>query len=361
MSIFFIALGILLAALVALGIIKKDRSAVEEDSVRSVLIDLPDADVPEVSDSKSEAITLSRSSRKSKIEEYYDQREESLLNPKEKVEDPVKSIGGETPQASSSRASGPVSSDDLFGNSGKAPAKTPDSRSSYRETPQEREARHQRRREEAIDMANELTVRDDITAPAEETPQRIEIAPPQMSATRQTGVISSLSGSGGGVSSLENPSGIYSCESDHPFKCVFPKGEKIKSGQRVSIRLLEDMLAGSYAIPRNTHLQAYVTIDSRLELEISSIEIGGHIVPLGCVAYDTDGLKGIYCPETGEIKRTVTTSSLGTVGSLVGGRVGRVAGEIVNTGVSIAQNASGERTVTVPAGYTFFIAKKKQQ
>lgn len=60
------------------------------------------------------------------------------------------------------------------------------------------------------------------------------------------------------------------------------------------------MLVGPYVIPKNTHLQAYATIDSRLELEITSIEIGGRIITLGYTAYDTDGIKGIYCPDAGD-------------------------------------------------------------
>lgn len=360
-SIFFIGMGVLIAVFVVVSIAKKPDGKEEQAPVQSVMIDLPDPEVPEMSDSKSDEITLRRSGRKNNIEAYYDSRESLLGEPAERNEDPMKSIGGGTSTNTQGNSGNARTSEELFG-SGASPSVPNGNRAeTYRETPAQREARHQKRREEALDLANEISGRQEGGSDdgARES-DRIDLTPPQSSATRQSGVISSLSGSGGGVTSLEQPSGIYSCESDHPFRCVFPKDEKIKSGQRVSVRLLEDMLVGSYAIPKNTHLQAYVTIDSRLELEISSIEIGGRIIPLGCVAYDTDGVKGIYCPEAGEAKRTVKTSGLSAAGSLVGGRVGRLAGEIVNTGVSIAQNSAGERTVTVPAGYSFFIVKKKQ-
>lgn len=39
-------------------------------------------------------------------------------------------------------------------------------------------------------------------------------------------------------------------------------------------------------------------IGDRLELQIRSLEMSGRIVPLALDAYDTDGLPGIYCPES---------------------------------------------------------------
>ena len=366
MAVFLIVLGALLLLLVAVSISKKEKST-GEDEQESVHIDLPDAEVVDVPDSKSDAIESGRASRRSRIDEYYDSCEVAW-NRRSRVEDPLETVGGGGSPSGGYGASDqiePRTSHDLFGDS--APQVQPQeaNENRYHETPAQREERHQRRREEAIEMANEMSGRSgseqqpkSACEPAEE---RIYLAPPPSSATRRSGVISSLGGTGGGVSSLDSPEGAFSSDSEHPFRCVFLKEEKLKSGQRVSVRLLEDMIVGPYIIPKNTHLQAYATIDSRLELEISSIEIAGHILSLGYVAYDTDGVKGIYCPDAGDASRTVKSSGLSTVGSVLGGRVGRVAGEVVNTGVSIAQNASGERSVNVPAGYNFFIVKKKQQ
>jgi len=66
----------------------------------------------------------------------------------------------------------------------------------------------------------------------------------------------------------------------------------------VTLRLLEDYDADGIRIPANTHLAAICKIGKRLELQVRSLEMNGRIIPLALDAYDTDGLQGIYCPET---------------------------------------------------------------
>lgn len=364
MAVLLIVMGLLILLLVFLSIRKEGKDS-PGDERQSVHIELPDAEISDVPDSKSDAYTARNIGRNSRIDEYYDSCEVAWNVERKTVEDPLETVGGGGGgNAQPSAPAEPRSTEDLFGSG--TPAQTPQPKPSnpYRETAAQREERHQRRREEAIDMANELSGRESspaVTGAMDEPAQeRIELNPPPASGSRRSGIISSLDGTGGGISSVQNQPEAYSADSEHPFRCVFLKDEKLKSGQRVSVRLLEDMLVGPYVIPKNTHLQAYATIDARLDLEINSIEISGRIITLGYAAYDTDGLKGIYCPDAGDGARTVKTSGLSTVGSVLGGRVGRVAGEVVNTGVSIAQSRTGERTVSVPAGYNFFIVKKKQ-
>lgn len=359
MAIFLIVVGVLLLLLIILSTGKKKGGKEKETQSESIHIELPEADITEVTDSKSDAYTARHLGRNSRVDDYYDSCEVAWNSQKATVEDPLSTVGMDPHKAGGSRPQTAKTSEELFASAPPVQSGVTRQSNPYRETEIQREERHQRRREEAIDMANELSGRKEDEPTASE-PERISLDPPTSQTARRSGVISSLDGTGSGVSSLGNQGGVHSSNSEHPFKCVFLRDEKLKSGQRVSVRLLEDMTVGAYLIPKNTHLQAYVTIDSRLELDISSIEVDGHIISLGMTAYDTDGMKGIYCPDVGEISRTVKTSGLSTIGSVVGGRVGRLAGEVVNTGVSIAQSKTGERTVNVPAGYTFFVVKKKQ-
>jgi len=106
---------------------------------------------------------------------------------------------------------------------------------------------------------------------------------------------------------------------------------------------------------------ASCTINKRLEMEIANIEMQGRILALGYEAFDMDGTKGIYCPDTGNSGRTVKNKGTSLAGTALSSRVGRLASDVVTTGVSLIESATGERTVSVPAGYTFFIVKKKQQ
>lgn len=344
----------------ALVLKSRERAALKDDmQTGSVMVDVPGAQVKDIPDSKTESIVTRVLGRKENISDYYDScmaRNSAKVN-----EDPLSAVGGG--EVTKSSEPEPKTSGELFPDASARESAAPSEQPSRRMSPQQREERHRKRREEAVRMAGEMSRQNGADAPreaAEPPEERISIGGQSSSGKRISGVISSLCDSGGEISSLQNEGEVFSSDSEHPFRCLFLRNEKVKSGQKVSIRLLEDMAVGDFIIPKNTHLQAYATVDTRLELEINSIEIGGRIVQLCYAAYDTDGIKGIYCPDAGDATRTVKTSGLSTIGSVLGGRVGRVAGEMVNTGVSIAQSAAGERTVNVPAGYNFFIVKKKQ-
>lgn len=180
---------------------------------------------------------------------------------------------------------------------------------------------------------------------------------------RRSGTISSLESEWGdnGFSSLEEKKEAHDGSSGRPFECMFVRQEKLREGTRVSVRLLEDLSVGGALIPRNTHLQAVCKIGERLELRVQSLEMGSRIYTLGYVAYDTDGYEGIYCPDLHKQDREqAQTRGLGLFNALIGSRVGRTVSEVVQTGVSIAQSRSGEVTVTVPAGYRFFLVKSEE-
>ena len=148
-----------------------------------------------------------------------------------------------------------------------------------------------------------------------------------------------------------------------PFKCMFVRDQKLTSGQRVTLRLLEDYVEGGVRIPANTHLAAICKIGDRLELQVRSLEMNGRIVPLALDAYDTDGLQGIYCPETSSAKnsRKVREDAISTAGTTFGGLVGDLASTVIRTGASIARSASGEVSVNVVSGYEFYLVKSERK
>lgn len=82
-----------------------------------------------------------------------------------------------------------------------------------------------------------------------------------------------------------------------PVLCMFVRDEKLKNGQRATLRLLEEYNADGVRGPANTHLQAVCKIQERLTLSVRSFEMNGRIVPLLLEADDTDGLVRIYCPD----------------------------------------------------------------
>ena len=151
--------------------------------------------------------------------------------------------------------------------------------------------------------------------------------------------------------------------SKRPFRCMFVKDQKLTSGQRVIIRLLEDYNLDGVCIPANTHLAAICKIGDRLELQVRSQEMNGRIIPLALDAYDTDGLQGIYCPETSAAKNSKKASddAISTAGQTFGGLVGDIASTIIRTGASIAKSATGEVSVSVVSGYEFYLVKSERK
>ena len=257
-------------------------------------------------------------------------------------------------------------SEQMFGTGAQPPTPSysaPSASNPYRETPAEREARHRRRQEEAMQMVERMTSEEKpeepAVAPVTETKSE---QPPKVTIIRQSSSISTLDDdfSSSGLSSLDDDSSLTIIGESHPFKCMFAKESKIRNGQRVSVILLEDIMVGGIPVPKNTHLMARCKLSDRLELEFENIEIGGRILHLGYEAYDVDGSRGIYCPDVANTGRQVRSRGSNIISSTLAGRMGRIANELVSTGVSIAQSAGGEITVSVPAGYTFYIVKSQK-
>ena len=171
----------------------------------------------------------------------------------------------------------------------------------------------------------------------------------------------SFSSSDGVISSLDDEQNDmavrYADDVKRPFRCMFIRDEKIKNGQRVAVRLLEEYKQDGIRIPANTHLQAICKIDDRLRLTIRSLEMNGKIIPLQLEAYDSDGLAGIYCPEASKSVKTATNDLITTAGSSLGGLVGNLANTVIRTGATIARTASGENTITINSGYEFYLVK----
>ncbi len=201
------------------------------------------------------------------------------------------------------------------------------------------------------------------TPKQEETPEAEPIPETKINVKRSD-AISSLDGDFGGVqglSSLDDETMFV--DDSHPIKVMFVREEKLRNGQRVSLRLLEDMVIdGGTLLPKNTHLTATCNISERLELQVSSIEINGKIFALNYSAYDIDGAEGIYCAQSKtnqEIKQG--TQEAITEGSSILTEViaGRAASRVVQSGAQMIRSRTGETTVTVTSGYVFYLVYSK--
>ena len=178
--------------------------------------------------------------------------------------------------------------------------------------------------------------------------------------------LSAVGSSDGIISSLDDDfedAAVQYEGAKRPFRCMFVRDQKLKSGQRVTLRLLEDVVVDGVRIPANTHLAAICKVGDRLDLQVRSLEMNGRIIPLALDAYDTDGLQGIYCPETSSARASKQASqdAISTAGTTFGGLVGDLASTVIRTGASIARSASGEVSVSVVSGYEFYLVKSERR
>ncbi len=341
-----VAVGLVLIAISMFG-----RASGRTDSDRSVAVTIPDAEVQPVADSKSAAmrgaVTLDR---------YFGE-----LSPDD-AEKEV-SLVSEPEAASGASAEARVAESDeavvarTFG----VPPSSPEAASPRRSSGGGHSSLSQEERLE-YDRQRAEMVRDVLTGgPSEEAPVT-EDAPE----LPQSIDLSAVGSSDGIISSLDDDfddAAVQYEGAKRPFKCMFVRDQKITSGQRVTLRLLEDYEDGGVRIPANTHLQAICKIGDRMELQVRSLNLGGRIVPLALDAYDTDGLQGIYCPETSSSKasRRVKDDAISTAGQTFGGLVGDLASTVIRTGATIAKSASGEVSVSVVNGYEFYLVKTERR
>lgn len=150
------------------------------------------------------------------------------------------------------------------------------------------------------------------------------------------------------------------------FKVAFAYSDKVRSGDRVSLRLKERLNIDGYDIPLNSIIFATCQInEQRLLLHVSNIDLNGKQYTLNYDAFDVDWEDGLYCPSSssGETTKQLTDDATNLASSAVSGVVGSYAGRLISSATSIFGNLSRkkEASVVVSEGYEFYLmpARKK--
>jgi len=331
-----LAAVVFIVVLLLIPVLVKEKPQ-EESSVVAVI---PEADLTEGDDSKT------ASYRNGNISDYWDE------------------LGKDNPEPVSPDIQGQAPTDDLRGKGSRRPPamEVDDIFGDYRNAPAPEPANKQSRGSGKGQRSSPAKESSAETKPAGQAAVTEE-APKPRAQVKRSGAVSSLdedvSGDlGNGFSTLDGTDRWVGGEAGKPYRCMFTRDEKVKSGQRITVRLLEDLVIGTTHVPRNTHLQGLVNISDRMEVSITSLDMGGKILTFHFEAFDTDGGKGIYCSDLSKTKKEVTEQGLATVTSTLNSRLGRVARDAASVGASIVRNKAGEATVTVPAGYTFYIIEE---
>lgn len=333
-------------------------SSVAEEQVS---VNVPEGVAVPVSDSKTEAYRSTRISTEQYFAQLSAEEDISLVSSDgdDVKEKPL--VVAEDEEAAAKRVFG---DSEVSGNSGKMEDRERDFSTSLRSARNdnvhtmnyEERLEYDRRRAEMVrDVLAEGEIaaqagNDDYDRPRPEMLSRNDLA------TGNDGIITSLD------DDFDDPSVRYSSSAKVPFRCMFVRDQKVVDGQRVTVRLLEDYSADGVFVPANTHLAAVCKVSDRLELSVRSVEMNGRILPLQLVAYDTDGMAGIYCPETSASRnsRRASSDAISAVNSTFGGLVGDLANTVLRTGATIAKSASGELSVKVVSGYEFYLVKSER-
>ena len=102
-----------------------------------------------------------------------------------------------------------------------------------------------------------------------------------------------------GFNTMDSPVGV---SEKNTISAIIHDDQTLISGQSVRLRLSEPMIAGTTIIPANSLLTGTAALQGeRLGISISSIEIGGAIIPVEIAVYDSDGQYGIFIPNSLEL------------------------------------------------------------
>lgn len=174
------------------------------------------------------------------------------------------------------------------------------------------------------------------------------------------------------ISSLEDTSPAYSGadarpKSFKPVKATFLKSGKVTSGNRVIIRLLEDLtLADGMVIPSNTHITGYCSFKNRLKINVNMLHYNGRMFPVNISIYDNDGTEGLYCPLaiSGKKKEKaagqVANNALQSIGNIAGSVLmnNPFLGSFTSSNIQAITGMIGDDgviTVNVTSGYEFYV------
>ena len=88
--------------------------------------------------------------------------------------------------------------------------------------------------------------------------------------------------------------------SDNLIKAMVDQATKVVDGSRIRLRLMDDVTIEGTVVPKGTYFYAIVSAfgSQRVKAEVSSILFKSKHLKVSLSIYDTDGIEGLYVPES---------------------------------------------------------------
>lgn len=89
-------------------------------------------------------------------------------------------------------------------------------------------------------------------------------------------------------------------EEGNIIKAIIDEDVKAVDGSRVRLRLLDDIEVSSFSLPKGSYIYATMSgfSSQRVQGKIQSVMAGDQLIKINLNMYDTDGLPGLYVPES---------------------------------------------------------------
>ena len=132
------------------------------------------------------------------------------------------------------------------------------------------------------------------------------------------------------------------------IKAIVDEDLRAVDGSRVRLRLLDDVEIGSLYMPKGSYLYAIMSSFSsqRVKGTVKSILLHDEIVKVNLSLYDTDGLEGLYVPQS-SFRETARDVASGAVGSTMSINQGGYNNSLSQWGMQAVQNAYQRTTSAV--------------
>ncbi len=134
---------------------------------------------------------------------------------------------------------------------------------------------------------------------------------------------------------------------NQPLYAIIDRQQKLQSGDKVRLRLLENGIYKGQLLPANQILYGICSVGSgRIKIRISSITIQQQLFPAALEVYDLDGMQGIYVEGSDlDIGKEALREGLREASGL------GIRNPLGNLSLRIGRKASKKTSARIPSGY----------